>query len=721
MGPPSRAISGQGELPAKSGLRRSQRVGRPLGRIESLWIGVVTYVAYLGVLLLRCTARLKLIGAEEARARVRAAEPIIVAFWHDSLLGMPLLYGGGPLFVMTSWHRDGEIAARCIGRLGMKAVRGSSTRGWAGALRGLVMASRGGCPIVVVPDGPLGPRHRAKPGAVQLARATGAEIVPIGFYASRAWRAHSWDRMLVPLPFARAVFVQGCGVKVRRDASAAELEEARTVLEAELERASEVARVHAVGARRDRGVAVPAESHERRCSGERARHVDVRNRTGAVMALGYDALMAFFGLSVSGASRLLGRSRYGLAERVGRYPREVGERLGSRRSIWLHAASVGELQGLRALLGPLNERFPRHAIVVSTLTGTGRSLAASLPGVDAAVYFPLDARWIVRRALAAIRPELFVFTETELWPGFLSECAYRDVPCVLVSGRVSARSVRRYAWVRPLMRNALARVICCVQSETDARHIISVGAMPSQVEVSGNLKAEAPVDDRARMLVTMALRRMGVTSRVLIVGASTHHGEEAALLGAFSRVMLRCPEAILVVAPRHPDRFDDVAALLETAGAAWVRFSELGDDRFVRSPGYRVILLDSIGVLRAFFPFACLVFVGGTLVPVGGHNVLEPAAEGCAVVFGPHTDHVAEAARALLAADGARRVADGEDLARVLEMLVTNRDDAEAIGVRAAQTAAGQRGALGRHLEVILSVVNAAGFARYQQSGQGIT
>jgi 3-deoxy-D-manno-octulosonic-acid transferase len=113
-------------------------------------------------------------------------------------------------------------------------------------------------------------------------------------------------------------------------------------------------------------------------------------------------------------------------------------------------------------------------------------LAASLPGVDAAVYFPLDARWIVRRALAAIRPDLFIFTETELWPGFLSECACRDVPCVLVSGRVSAASVRRYAWVRPLMRNALARVICCMQSETDARHIISVGAMPGRVEVSGS-------------------------------------------------------------------------------------------------------------------------------------------------------------------------------------------------------------------------------------------
>lgn len=637
---------------------------------------------YLGLLVLRRTTRSTFIGADDAVERVRRGEPVLIAFWHDHLLGMALAYGGGPLHFMASWHRDGEIATRCVRRLGLVAVRGSSTRGWMGATRRLLEALRSGHPSVVVPDGPKGPRHEAKVGVVELARATGAEILPLGFAAAPGWRAKSWDRLLVPFPFARVVFAQGQTLRVERDASPPDIEACRRRLEEELERAGETAAGH---------VAVSSSR--------------LRVDWGAfLLALAYDGVMRLVAFG-AGALQWLSGTGAELAERLAHYPQEVIRQVQGRRTLWLHAASVGEMQGIRALLEPLRQRFPGYAIVVSAATRTGRAVAHALPGVDAAVYLPLDARPVVRRALAAFRPRLFVFTETELWPGLLRECAQRTIPCVLVSGRVSARAASRYAWFRPLMRRTLARVRMCMQSTPDAERIISLGAEPGRVTVLGNLKSEAPMDENLRAHVAELWNRNGVTTRALLIGASTHRGEEDALLDAFARIDSRSPEARLVLAPRHPERFEAVARLLERAGAAWVRFSALEEGR-QRVGERRIVLLDRIGMLRACFPFARLVFVGGTLAAVGGHNVLEPAAEGCAVVFGPHTAHVADMVRGLLATGGGRQVADAAELARVVEALLPDVAAAARMGARAVEAAAQGRGAVARHMDVIASMLD---------------
>jgi 3-deoxy-D-manno-octulosonic-acid transferase len=399
------------------------------------------------------------------------------------------------------------------------------------------------------------------------------------------------------------------------------------------DRITEVAKTRIVANRRVKAAAAVS-GDAATAGGPRETHRVPRGAGGAFMAHGYDALMTCLGVGIAGGAWVSARWRRALAERLGRYPPGLAKGLGGRPAMWLHAASVGELQGLRAILGPLRERFPEHACVVSTLTTTGRTLAQSLPGVDAALLFPWDARWIVRRALAMVRPDLFVFTETEFWPGFLLACARRDVPCILVSGRLSADSVQRYGWARPLMRRALARVTFCMQSEDDARRLLTLGVDPERVHVSGNLKAEAQHDAGVGAEVARVLERAGVSDRVLVIGASTHRGEEAALLQAFARLSTRTGRIFLLLAPRHPERFAEVATLLDRNGVDWVRFSNLQRDGQTAARQARIILLDRMGILRSCFPLACLVFVGGTLVPVGGHNVLEPAAEGCAVVFG---------------------------------------------------------------------------------------
>ncbi len=670
---------------------------RRFGRLELLGIELAAYAASVGLVVLRRTVRTVLVGAADVQRRVRRGERVIVTFWHDQLLGMAIGYVGGPLRLLISQHRDGEIAARCLRRFGMEAVRGSSSRGGVGGVRRLLAVLRAGAPIVVVPDGPRGPRHAAKAGVEQLARAGGAEIVPVGFHASRGWRVRSWDRLLVPFPFSRVVLVQGRSLSVAGDATPVAVESARAELERELLRVTEMARGHAAAV----GAGVDA-SELGAGPPQRPRRAD--GRVGRTFRAVYAALGIGLVLGARVASRWRAGSRWQVRERLGTEADAVRRRLGSRPAIWLHGASVGEVQALRALLPALRARLPGHAILTSALTRTGVELAAQIPGVDATMYFPLDARPVVRLVLDAIRPRLFAFTETEIWPALLSECANRGVPCVMLSGRVSAGAARRYVWVRPLLRQALASVTACVQSGADARRLRALGVDSARVHVAGSLKAEVPVDGDLLAYVVKAWQRVGVCTRVLLVGASTHPGEEEALLAAFEAIRQRAPELRLLLAPRHPERFDAVARLLDGRAGPWIRFSAI-ETQPTRWGDERVVLLDRIGVLRPCFRLARAAFVGGTLAPVGGHNVLEPAAEGCAVIFGPHVEHVGDAAQALLAGGGAVQVADAAGLVRAVEQLLADAATAAACGARAHAVVDARRGAVARHLEVLIAAL----------------
>ena len=661
---------------------------RRFGWLENFWIEAAAFVAYLALRLLRASVRTNVGGVAELRKRVQRGEPVIVAFWHDHLMGMPLAYGGGPLRLLISRHRDGEIATRCIRRFGMSAVRGSSTRGGVSGLRRLLGTLREGRPTVVVPDGPRGPRHTVKTGIVQLARAAGVEIVPVGFHVSSGWRVPSWDRLIVPFPFARAWFVQGKGVTVARDASSTVVEAARRTLEAELERVTQSARAQ------DRRRMVVRRSR----AGERE-----RGFAGALYDVGWRALVW---LARVGRRTALGR-RWRLADRLGAWIGDARAVVGGRPLLWLHGASVGEVQGLRALIPALRARFPHHRVVVSAMTSTGLAEARRIGDIDGAGLFPLDGRRVAAGILEEMRPDLFAFTETELWPAWLGECQARGIPCVLLSGRVSDRAARRYLWIRPLLRPVLASVTACVQSDRDARRLVALGADARRVHVTGSLKAEAPLDPALAAEVARRWERVGVGDRRLLVGASTHPGEEVALLDAYAAIRTRCPELRLMLAPRHPERFDEVARLLDHRCAEWTRWSDL--ERSAAGAGESgIVLLDEMGILRSCFRFARVAFVGGTLATVGGHNVLEPAMEGCPVVFGPNVQHIREPAAALLASGGAVRVRDAGELRTVVERLVMNAREAAAMGGRARETAALGRGAVARHVDVIASVLEAS-------------
>jgi 3-deoxy-D-manno-octulosonic-acid transferase len=361
---------------------------------------------------------------------------------------------------------------------------------------------------------------------------------------------------------------------------------------------------------------------------------------------------------------------------------------------------VGELMAARPLLGALRDGFPGHTVVVSTVTETGLARARELREADGAFLFPLDAPGPIARLVARWHPQAFLFTETEIWPTCLATLAVAGVPAFMVSGRVSVHTAARARWLRPLFRRALAPVVCCMQSAEDAARVTALGADPARVHVTGNLKFDgsvpAPPPELGRVAAALALDR-----HRLLIGGSTHEGEEHALLRAYRLLAPAAPDVLLALAPRHPGRFAAVAAAAADDGWSVVRYSALaeGSVAAVRPPA--VILLDAIGPLAACYGLAAVAFVGGSLVPVGGHNVLEPARVGCPVVVGPHTEHGGNVVAQLVAAGAARRVHTPDELAAVTRELLADPAACSAMGERARAMVARGAGAVARHLAVI--------------------
>jgi 3-deoxy-D-manno-octulosonic-acid transferase len=384
-----------------------------------------------------------------------------------------------------------------------------------------------------------------------------------------------------------------------------------------------------------------------------------------------------------------------VAQRLGR----LGDGLPPEPRCWVHAVSVGASAAAEPLVEGIRRRWPELGIVVSTITPTGvRIVGERLAGTAVHRYFPIDLPGPVRRALDAARPRFFIAIETELWPNFLRALARRRIPAMIANGRISDRSFRRYRWVRGLMRRVLADVaVFAMQTDEDARRIIALGAPPSRVVVTGNLKRdllpEAAADDSAAWRARLHL---GAGARLWIAG-STHRGEEAVVLDAFLRARARCPELALLLAPRHPERAGEVEELIRARGLVAARRSRLPADA---APG-AVVILDTVGELAALYALAEIVFVGGSLVPVGGHNVLEPAMRGKPVLVGPHTSNFREGAELLQRSGGGLVVKDGPELERELARLLEDRELARRMGDAARAAFAGRQGAVNATLDLV--------------------
>jgi 3-deoxy-D-manno-octulosonic-acid transferase len=379
-----------------------------------------------------------------------------------------------------------------------------------------------------------------------------------------------------------------------------------------------------------------------------------------------------------------------------------GARLSSH-GVWLHAVSVGEVQACAPLVSALYQRHPGLALTVTTFTPTGAARARALFGNLAQVrYIPFDLPGAARRFLGRVQPRLAVIFETELWPNLYRECGRRRVPLVLASARISARSVGRYQRLGALFRDTLSQaVVIGAQAEGDAERFRALGAAATSTHVTGNLKFdfEVPPDIAQR---GARLRAQYAPDRALWVAGSTHGGgEEQALLEAHQCVRAAHPGALLVLAPRHPPRFDEVAKSLAQAGVSFVRRSQAGAGGAGAGQTCQVVLLDSLGELLDFYAAADVAFVGGSLVPIGGHNLLEPAALGVPILTGPNNFNSAEIARLLIERGAAEVVHDAAQLGARVSALLADAGERERMGAAASAAVDGNRGALSNLLGLI--------------------
>jgi len=403
------------------------------------------------------------------------------------------------------------------------------------------------------------------------------------------------------------------------------------------------------------------------------------------------------------------------AFRHGKYVAGFRERLGTlspvtgQPLIWIHCVSVGETQAARPLVLELKKQLPNYCIAISTTTLTGQNLAREIFKNDAEkiFYFPFDWRWTVRRTLQALRPEAVLIMETELWPGFLRECERQHIPVVVLNGRLSERSFRRYRLFRGFMSRVLRGVsLAIMQTEPDAARLRLLGIATEKVKVSGSLKFDAgtlPLNDE--LTVALGARFNFNSDSPLILAASTHAPEERIVIEAVKQVIAQTvPTARLLIAPRHPERFGEVAALIEASGSSWARRSA---SQQATDGTAKVVLLDTIGELQSVYPLATIVFVGGSIAKTGGHNILEPAAVGACILTGAHTYNFREIVEAFVRAEAIVQLPAMPDSDTALELeklfakFLTEPDKQRLIGERAKQLVNQNRGATELTMELL--------------------
>jgi len=399
-----------------------------------------------------------------------------------------------------------------------------------------------------------------------------------------------------------------------------------------------------------------------------------------------------------------GKPIAGMRQRLGWYPREIRESLVALdRPIWLHVVSVGEAIAAEPLIQKLRPRMPETGWVITTVTPTGQEVARKFirEGKDQLLYLPWDLTPVMRRVIRAIRPRLFLCFETELWPVLFRELHRASVPIAVVNGRISPRAFRRYLLVRPWMERALLPVgLFLVQSAQDARRYAAIGAAKDRIVVAGNVKWDIQNLNGSGGQQSGSLRAaLGLASTdVLWTAGSTHSGEERLILRVYKRLQSRYPQLKLLIAPRHPERVSEVESEAAAAGYRSIRRTRLNGAPVAADS---VILLDTVGELKSFYQASDLVFVGGSLVPKGGHNLVEPALFQRPIVTGPHLHNFQDIAESLAQAGGMAIVRSPEELEERIQRLIENPALRQDVGRRAYGVIAQNQGAAARSADLI--------------------
>jgi 3-deoxy-D-manno-octulosonic-acid transferase len=396
------------------------------------------------------------------------------------------------------------------------------------------------------------------------------------------------------------------------------------------------------------------------------------------------------------------------AERFGIISEQELTSIRSRPVIWLHAVSVGESIAARPLLKALHDRYPDFAIVVSNTTETGRRIASGFPEKDLCIYFPFDFLPAVRLSLDAIKPQLVIIMETEIWPNFTREATLRNIPVLLANGRISDRSYQKYlqfSWFFGPALHLFSKL--CMQTELDRERIISIGAPQEHTLAVGNLKYDIPFGQVSDDEKSALRKRYAIPDDIFVICAgSTHPGEEEHIIGTYQKLLSETGDnLLLVLVPRHPERAVTIAGLLDQGRVPYRRFTAM--DAVDRCPlrGGEVLLVDVVGELMGLYASSDLVFVGGSLVPTGGHNLLEPASLGLASVFGRHMTNFREIAALVLQYGAGIQINTSEELFETFQALISSNELRKVLGQNGLKLMRDQGGATERHMEIITTYI----------------
>ena len=402
-----------------------------------------------------------------------------------------------------------------------------------------------------------------------------------------------------------------------------------------------------------------------------------------------------------------GKYRIGFWQRMGYYSDEIKRELINQSPIWVHAVSVGEVIASTPLVKGLRREYPDAKIILSTVTDTGQQIAKErIKEADYIIYFPFDFSWSVKRALNTINPIVCIIMETELWPNFLREANKKAIPVAVINGRISERSFKRYRMISLFMKSVLESVrLFSMQTEEDAKRIIAIGADKRNVNVSGNIKYDSEFKEIEEEKVKEIKNTLGVNNndRIFIAG-STHPGEEETIIRLYSHILKNHADFRLVIAPRHIDRVGDVEEIVKRKGLASVRKSEIRNPKSeIQNP---IIIIDTIGELGFMYSIADIVFIGGSLIPHGGQNILEPAFYKKPVIFGKYMMNFQEIAKEMILSGGGIQVNDEKELIKEVDGLINNGKKMIEIGEKGYQVIMKNRGALQKNLELIGEIIS---------------
>jgi len=387
-------------------------------------------------------------------------------------------------------------------------------------------------------------------------------------------------------------------------------------------------------------------------------------------------------------------------ERLGIYPEELKARVNSGSVIWIHASSVGEVKASRPLIESLRIVHPGAIFIMSTMTASGQSVASKAKLAEVVIYFPFDMARIVRKALEAFKPKLFIAVETEIWPNFIRQAGKKGIAMMIACGRISPRSFRSYRLFKTFFRKVLAHIdLLSMQTELDARRIAEIGAESRKIKITGSIKYDLSED-------AVSIKKERVRFNPLhkcIVAGSTHRGEEDIIIDVYKELCRDFNALKIIIAPRHINRLNEVAGILKKKNIDFIRWTEISAVNYENKQ--YAILLDTMGELFNIYDIADVVFIGGSMVNIGGHNILEPASMGKAVVFGPYMENFREIAELFIKNKAAVQVRDGNELSAVLTGLLKDNGERERLGKNAVDLIMANRGAAMRNAELTKGLI----------------